>query len=209
MSGPIQTTPQRMTEKEKMLQGYPYQPYCQELEEDRDVCKANVWRFNEVNNPMNLISRSERELKFRAILETGMSRNLAGQPSSGSNRLGRNVRVEAPFACEFGYNIDVHDDVVISRNCSIMDADRVTLLPGCFLYPNVSVFTASMSTNPNLRDPRHREFQGRPVTIGENAVVGTNVVIYPGVTIGKNSTICAGSVVDAVCTLSHSDSSQP
>lgn len=190
-----------MSEKEKMLHGYLYQPYCPELEEDRDVCNANVWRFNEVNNPMKLISKAEREIKFRAILETGMSRNLIGQPGSGNNgnnRLGRDVRVEAPFACEFGYNIDVHDDVVIGRNCSIMDAARVVLRAGAFLHPNVSIFTAYMSTNPNRRDPRQRGFQGRPVTIGENVVIGSNVVINPGVTIGKNTTVYAGSVVEDV-----------
>ncbi len=181
-----------------MIRGYRYQPFCPTLIDDRELCKANLWRFNEVNNPIKAISQSERELKFRAILESGLPRTLPGR-GSGPDRVGTGVRVEAPFTCEFGYNIEIGCEVVISANCTIMDAAAVHIGSGSFLGPNVSIYTSTLSTDPQYRAVPHREAEARPVIIGENVFIAGSVTILPGIRIGKNSTVGAGSVVTKVC----------
>ena len=69
----------------------------------------------------------------------------------------------------------------------------VTIGDDCFVGPNVSIYTACHSTDPIKRNAR-REW-ARPVTIGDNCWIGGNATILPGVKIGNNVTIGAGSVV--------------
>ena len=69
----------------------------------------------------------------------------------------------------------------------------VTIGDDCFLGPNVNIYTACHSTNPAERLTRQE--WAKPVTIGNSVWIGGNVTILPGVTIGNNCTIGAGSVV--------------
>ncbi len=69
----------------------------------------------------------------------------------------------------------------------------MTIGDDCFIGPNVSIYTACHSTNPIERNTR-KEW-ARPVSIGNNCWIGGSVTILPGVTIGDNVTIGAGSVV--------------
>ena len=70
---------------------------------------------------------------------------------------------------------------------------NVTIGDDCFIGPNVSIYTACHSTDPVERNTR-REW-AEPVTIGDNVWIGGSVTILPGVSIGNNVTIGAGSVV--------------
>ena len=63
----------------------------------------------------------------------------------------------------------------------------------CFIGPNVSIYTACHSTDPEERNSR-KEW-AEPVTIGNNVWIGGSVTILPGVKVGNNVTIGAGSVV--------------
>lgn len=78
-------------------------------------------------------------------------------------------------------------------NWVVLDEALVTIGDDCFIGPNVSIYTACHSTDPVERNTRQE--WAKPVTIGNNCWIGGSVTILPGVTIGDNVTIGAGSVV--------------
>ena len=78
-------------------------------------------------------------------------------------------------------------------NLTILDEGLVTIGDNCFIGPNVSIYTAC---HPLEAEERNKGVEwAEPVTIGDNVWLGGNVTILPGVTIGDNCVIGAGSVV--------------
>lgn len=67
--------------------------------------------------------------------------------------------------------------------------------------PNVSLYSGKHPLDPALRNGLKGPETGEPITIGEDCWLGGNVIVLPGVTIGKGATVGAGSVVTKVCTL--------
>jgi acetyltransferase-like isoleucine patch superfamily enzyme len=98
-----------------------------------------------------------------------------------------------PFYCDYGSNIEVGRNCFINYNCTILDNGKVTLGDNCLLAPNVSIYTAGHTMHPAARALGYE--YGIPVTIGDNVWIGGNTVICPGVHIGNNVVIGAGSVV--------------
>lgn len=78
-------------------------------------------------------------------------------------------------------------------NCTILDVGKVTIGDNCKLAPNVAIYTAGYPLYPDSRNSGYE--YGIPVTIGDNCWIGGNTVICPGVKIGSNIVIGAGSVV--------------
>lgn len=98
-----------------------------------------------------------------------------------------------PFYCDYGSNIEVGKNCFINYNCTMLDNAKVTLGDNCLLAPNVSIYTAGHTLYPDSRAFGYE--YGIPVTIGDNVWIGGNTVICPGVHIGSNVVIGAGSVV--------------
>ena len=103
------------------------------------------------------------------------------------------IIINQPFYCDYGKQISVGRRFFANFNFTVLDEARVTIGDDCFIGPNVSIYTACHSTDPEERNSR-REW-ARPVSIGNNVWIGGSVTILPGVTIGDNVTIGAGSVV--------------
>ena len=101
--------------------------------------------------------------------------------------------VNPPFYCDYGFNISVGRNFYANYNCTIVDVARVSIGNDCFLGPGVSIYTAGHPVHPAARNTQFE--YGRPVSIGDNVWIGGASVICPGVTIGSNSVIGAGSVV--------------
>ncbi len=101
--------------------------------------------------------------------------------------------VNPPFYCDYGSNIEVGKNCFINYNCTILDNAKVKMGDNCLLAPNVSIYTAGHTIHPDARALGYE--YGVEVTLGNNVWVGGNTVICPGVHIGSNVVIGAGSVV--------------
>ena len=101
--------------------------------------------------------------------------------------------INPPFYCDYGNHIKVGKNFFANYNCTILDVGKVTFGDNCFLAPNVAIYTAGHPIHPDARNSMYE--YGIDVTIGHNVWIGGNAVICPGVTIGDNFVIGAGSVV--------------
>lgn len=104
-----------------------------------------------------------------------------------------NAFINPPFYCDYGDHIEVGKNFFANYNCTILDVARVVIGDNCQFAPNVSIYTAGHPLHPDTRNTLYE--YGIEVMIGDNVWVGGNTVICPGVHIGSNSVIGAGSVV--------------
>ncbi|KAK9782697.1 putative Zn(2)-C6 fungal-type domain-containing protein [Seiridium cardinale] len=186
------------TQKELMLRGESYKPFDKELVLERERCSATCWRFNNATNPNNGVSAAERARLFHEILTPSEPIHLfptQTSPVNAQGRVGVECVVEAPFVCDYGYNISIGDNVFIGRNCTVLDACSVTIGKNVYIGPNVSIFTATLSTDPGKRGGSKSSQVGRKIMIEDDAWIGGGAIILPGRRIGKGSTVAAGSVV--------------
>ncbi len=101
--------------------------------------------------------------------------------------------INPPFYCDYGSHIEVGKRFFANYNCTIIDVARVKIGDYCQMAPNVAIYTAGHPIHP---DTRNSAFEyGKEVTIGDNVWLGGNTVVCPGVHIGNNVVIGAGSVV--------------
>lgn len=163
-----------MTEKEKQQAGLLYDAsHDPEVLSDLRRCEQECYEINQIE-PDN------REERFRRL------RKLLG-------RTGEGFTVVAPFFCDYGYNIKVGDNFFANAYCVMLDEAEVTFGDNVFIGPSCSFYTAGHPLNIEERN-RGLEY-ARPIHVGSNVWFGGNVTVCPGVTIGDNTTIGAGSVV--------------
>ena len=96
-----------------------------------------------------------------------------------------------PFYTDFGKNIHLGKNVFINTACTFIDRGGITLEDHVLLGPNVNLITTNHAFNPADR----RSTISKPIRVCENAWIGACAIVLPGVTIGKNSIVAAGSVV--------------
>ncbi|MGG1186695.1 sugar O-acetyltransferase [Bacillus subtilis] len=107
--------------------------------------------------------------------------------------VGVNPSIEHNFHCDLGYNIHVGDNFYAGYNCTILDMAEVRIGDNCMIGPNVGIYTAGHSIEPK---DRYKSGYGIPITIGNDVWIGGSCVILAGVTIGDNSVIAAGALVN-------------
>ncbi len=106
---------------------------------------------------------------------------------------GKNVQIQPPFYCDYGYNIEMGDEVFFNFNCVVLDVAPVKIGSRVLFGPNVQIYTA---THPlNHRERAAGLESGQPITIGDDVWIGGSAIINPGVEIGDHTVIGAGSVV--------------
>ena len=162
-----------MTQKERMLAGLPYKAWLDGLSEERMACRRKLHAFN--------LLPPDEEAQAQRLL-----RELLG-------KTGRDPWINAPFHCDYGWNIEVGDNFFANYNLTILDVGKVTIGSNVQFAPNVSIYTAGHPLHPDSRNSGYE--YGLPVTIGDNVWIGGDSVILPGVSIGDNTVIGAGSVV--------------
>lgn len=107
---------------------------------------------------------------------------------------GENVYVEPPLNANFGgYHVHVGDNVYMNSNVTFVDDTHIYIGSYTMIGPNVVIATAGHPISPELR--RQGMQFNAPVYVGENVWLGAGVTIMPGVKIGDNTVIGAGSVV--------------
>lgn len=104
-----------------------------------------------------------------------------------------NAFINPPFYCDYGKHIEVGKNFFANYNCTILDVAKVIIGNNCQMASNVAIYTAGHPIHPISRNSGYE--YGKEVTIGDNVWLGGNTVIVPGVHIGNNVVIGAGSVV--------------
>ena len=156
-----------------MLKNLPYKAWLDGLSEERLENKKKIYEFN----------RCEPE-------EMQRSKELLKQILG---KTGENVWIEAPFHCDYGYNIEVGENFFANYNLVILDVGKVKIGKNVQFAPNVAIYTAGHPVHPDSRNSGYE--YGIDVTIGDNVWLGGNTVVMPGVHIGNNVVIGGGSVV--------------
>ena len=163
-----------MTEKEKCHNGLLYDAnYDEELLKERSVCKDLCYEYNNLRPSMI----EERSRIIRLLL----------------GKTCKNFLIEQPFYCDYGYNIEIGENFYMNVNCVILDGAKVTFGNNVFIAPNCGFYTAGHPLDVKQRN-EGLEY-AYPITIGHNVWIGANVTVLPGVSIGDDSIIGAGSVV--------------
>jgi len=180
----------RMSEKEKMLLGRPYRHWWdQELNEDREKCRLAVDHYNNACRPSQGVRPSERAQMFFDII----GRKVPQGHPMGS--VGERVLVDAPFHCDYGYNLHIGDDVILGAHCVFQDPCRISIGDRCIIGPNVKFYGMTMTLDPTARKNPSKLAIGGSITIEEDCFIGGDVVILGHRTIKRGSTVGAGTVV--------------
>lgn len=163
-----------VNEKEKMQNGLLYDAnYDKELAEERIKCKNLCYEYN-------ALAPGETEKRKELIKKI-----------LGSVR--KNFLIEQSFQCDYGYNIEIGENFYSNHNLVILDPAKVTFGDNVFIGPNCGFYTAE---HPLDAETRNKGLEtAKPIKVGNNVWFGGNVVVLPGVTIGDNTVIGAGSVV--------------
>ena len=160
------------TEKEKMLAGEYYLAGDEQLVNDRLNAKKLLRKLN--------------------IEEFVFTENAKAILAELIPRAGKNLYIEPPFHCDYGYNISCGDNVYFNVNCVVLDVMEVKIGDNVFFAPGVQLYTA---THPlDAIERRTKEF-AKSITIGDDCWIGGGAIICPGVSIGNRCVIGAGSVI--------------
>ena len=163
-----------MTEKEKRAKGYLYDAnYDSELLSELAYCTDLCHEFNQLKPS----ARAEQRVLLEKIL----------------GRMGKEVCINAPFWCDYGYNVEVGDYFFANRNCQMLDGAKITFGDHVFIAPNCLFTPAEHALDAEQRNAGLEV--ALPITVGNNVWIGGGVTVLGGVTIGDNVVIGAGSVV--------------
>ncbi|KAF1941257.1 trimeric LpxA-like protein [Clathrospora elynae] len=169
----------------KMISGMLYNAFSPELNSARFTARAFAHKYNtwfpdpSTNPPPNFDTLAAERFK--------MLKGVIGHIADDD------IFIEPPFNIDYGCNISFGTRFYANFNLTILDCSLVTIGNRCMFGPNVSIFAATHESEVQSR--RDNVEYGRPVVIGDDCWVGGNVVILPGVTIGKGVTVGTMSVV--------------
>ena len=119
---------------------------------------------------------------------------------------GAGVWIEPPFFCDYGRHVTIGDDTFVNVNCVFLDAAPIHVGAQVLVGPGVQLLTVShpLSAAERIVPPEQRDTErapyrtfARPIVIGDRVWLGAGSIVLPGVTIGANTVIGAGSLVTA------------
>ena len=162
-----------MKNKTKMLKGDLYLAQSEELKKDN--LRARKFMHN-----YNILAGFDDEYRKELIKDI-------------FEKTGENFKITPPFYCDYGIHITIGENFYANFGCVFLDVNKIVIGNDVMFGPNVSLYTAGHPIDPEVRREGY-EF-GLPIIVEDNVWVGGNVVINPGIKIGKNSIIASGSVV--------------
>ena len=108
------------------------------------------------------------------------------------NKIDASNTIFIPFYTNFGRHIKIGKGVTINHCCTFLDLGGITLEDDVMLGPKVNLITENHPIDPSQR----KNLNLKSILIKKNAWIGTGATILPGVTIGENSIVAAGAVVN-------------
>ncbi|KAI9150865.1 putative acetyltransferase [Paramyrothecium foliicola] len=166
-------------EYEKMISGMLYNPLHATLLAGRRNARRMAYKFN------NLDPNSGDDDQI-AKQQEDLLKGLLGRVGSGTF-------IEAPFLPDYGSNIIIGENCFMNFGLTILDTSLVIIGDRVQMGPNVHIYTAGHETSV-LSRIKFVEF-GHCIRIEDDCWIGGNVIILPGVTIGRGCTVGAGAVV--------------
>ena len=160
-----------MNMHERIKGGKLFTDMCEGMPQERDEAKRKMIAFNNTT-PDNIAER--RKIQNEMLHE-----------KSGA------ADIEPPIYFRYGKHILVGEGTCIDLNCNFIDDGMITIGKNVIIGPAVTVITSGRPVRPDMREYKYAD----PVTIKDNVLIGANVTVFPGVTIGENSVIEPGSVV--------------
>lgn len=166
------------SDKEKQSSGQAYNPTADDIAVMRKRGTGLARLYNSCEGP-----EEQQEILHKLFAEVG-----------------KNVRVNCPFHIDFGCHTYIGDDTVINLNCTFLDAADICIGSRVLIGPDVKIYTTYHPTDSAERfapsaDGNYFKTMAAPVRIDDDTWIGGNVTILPGVHIGRNVVIGAGSVV--------------
>ncbi len=163
-----------MTEKEKCAAGMLYDAnYDEALIQERQICKDICFEYN---------NTKPSELRDKKKILKKLFGKTKGE-----------FTIQAPFWCDYGYNIELGENFYANHNLMILDGAKVTFGDNVFIAPDCGFHTAGHPIDAERRN-KGLEY-AYPIRVGDNVWIGAGVQVLPGVTIGNHVVIGAGSVV--------------
>ena len=198
----------RDSARARMLRGEPYPHFNDSgLKRERQSCQRAVEQWNNsFRGPPIVGAEKDQEKNFLAIYQPANRQWESGSRWDGpKGSVGSHSVVEAPFTCEFGYNIHLGNEVLIQPNCTMQDASIIYIGDRTIVGPNVKFYCITTSMDPAKRNektgPLKRDgpqFEAGPIRVEEDVVINADCIILPFRTIGKGAVVGAGSVVTRV-----------
>lgn len=167
-------------------------------------------RFMPIHDP-DLLEAGERVLgaEFRVMSErvrevTALTSRLnalpfdddAGKAALFEQILGRplppRVTIYPPFYTDHGRGLELSERVFINQGCTFLDYAGIRLGEGVMVAPKVTFITVGHPVDP---EERRQYLSGAPIDVAENVWIGAGATILPGVSIGRDAVIAAGTVV--------------
>ena len=159
---------------EELHSGKIYYPSSDEIMREQLMCLDKLYEFN-ATRPAEQQKRAE------------MLKNMFAE-------IGENCYIEPPLHSNWGgRHVHFGKNVYANFNLTLVDATHIYIGDYTMLGPNVIIATAGHPILPELREKAYQ--YNLPVHIGRNCWLGAGVVVLPGVTIGDNTVIGAGSIV--------------
>ncbi len=163
-----------MSMKEKMHSGELYLPNGDEIMQEQLLCLERLYDFNQT-----------RPLQ-QAIRQQMLTEMFA--------EIGEGCYIEPPFRANWGgKHVHFGKNVYANFNLTLVDDTDIYVGDYTMLGPNVTLATAGHPILPELREKAYQ--YNSPIHIGRNCWLGAGVIVLPGVTIGDNTVVGAGSIV--------------
>ena len=163
-----------MTEKEKLHTGDLYLPMGEEVMTEQAACLEKLYDYN--------ATRPSEGKKRETLLKDMFA------------EIGEGCYIEPPFHSNWGgKHVHLGKYVYANFNLTCVDDTHIYIGDNTMLGPNVILAAAGHPVLPSLRKQGYQ--YNMPVRIGKNCWLGAGVIVLPGITIGDNTVVGAGSVV--------------
>ena len=103
-----------------------------------------------------------------------------------------------PVRADYGVNIKLGPGSMVNWNATWIDTCPINIGARTIIGPNCGFYSGTHPLDPAVRNGLAGPESGKPINIGADCWLGGNVIILPGITIGRGSTVGAGSVVTKV-----------